>query len=301
MADRVRLGAASQPTLREVLHDAEARRVAVGHFNISDLIGLKAVFEAARTARTPVVIGVSEGERQFIGVRQVAALVASLREQYEWPIYLDADHTHTLAGAVEAAESGFDWVVFDCSTLPFEENVRQTREAVDVLKAIRPSILVEGEIGDIGSGSEIHDSAAAQTRALTTADEAARFVAQTRVDTLAPSVGTAHGMVRAMLAAGEKKRLDIARIQQIKSAANVFLTLHGASGTDGGDLRAAIAAGITIVHFNTEVRIAWRRGLEAALAAHPDDIVPYKVLPTAVDFVKTLVADRLDVLNHPSS
>ena len=94
-----------------------------------------------------------------MGVRQIAAAVESLRDEYDFPIYLNADHTHSLQSAIEAARAGFDWIVFDLSVLPFEESVRQTKAAVKALKAIRPEILVEGEIGDIGSGSEIHDAA----------------------------------------------------------------------------------------------------------------------------------------------
>jgi fructose-bisphosphate aldolase class II len=152
------LGEASMQTLRKILEQAETNRVAVGHFNVSDLVTLKAVFEAAGHLELPVIVGVSEGERRFMGVRQVSALVKSLREAYDFPIFLNADHTHSLPSAMEAAREGFDWIVFDVSTLPFEENVRQTKAAVEALKALRPDILVEGEIGDIGSGSEIHDA-----------------------------------------------------------------------------------------------------------------------------------------------
>ena len=140
--------------LRDVLEQAQKNRVAVGHFNVADLVMLKAVFAAARELKVPVMVGVSEGEREFLGVRQIAALVRSLREEFDCPIFLNADHTHSLAKAVEAARAGFDSIVFDLSALPFAENVRQTKEAIAVLKAINPDILVEGEIGDIGTGSE---------------------------------------------------------------------------------------------------------------------------------------------------
>lgn len=280
-------------TLRNVLQQAETKRVAIGHFNISDLVTLKAVFEAARELHVPVVVGTSEGERQFIGVRQVAAIVKSLREEYDFPIFLNADHTHSLPSAIEAAKAGFDWIVFDVSTLPFEENVRQTKAAVETLKALRPDILVEGEIGDIGSGSEIHDAAPDLQKGLTTPAEAKQFVDETGVDTLAPAVGNMHGMLKSMVRGNTKKRLDIERIRAVKAEARIFMTLHGASGTDDDDLREAIAAGMTVVHINTEVRLAWRRGLDSALAKQPDEIVPYKVLPQALDSVKQVVAARL--------
>jgi len=230
---------------------------------------------------------------EFLGLRQVAALVKSLRDEYDLPIFLNADHTHTLASAMEAARAGVDWIVFDVSTLPLEENIRQTRTAVETLKAIRPEVLVEGEIGDIGSGSEIHDSSPDLRKGLTTPAEAKQFVEETRIDTLAPAVGNMHGMLKSMLAGDTKKRLDIERIRSIKEQTRVFMTLHGASGTDDDDLRRAIAAGITIVHINTEVRIAWRRGMDSALSTHPNEIVPYKILPQAVDSVKEVVTARL--------
>ena len=175
-------------TLREVLSNADETQTAIGHFNISDLVTLRAVSESARQLKVPVLVGVSEGEREFMGIRQVTALVKSLREEFDDPIFLNADHTHSLEKAVEAANAGFDAVVFDLSTLPFDENIKQTRIAVETLKAINPMILVEGEIGDIGSGSEIHDRAPAVSKACTTPEDAKQFVEATGVDVLAPAV-----------------------------------------------------------------------------------------------------------------
>jgi len=275
------------------LKQAETNRVAIGHFNVSDLITLKAVFEAARSLNVPVIVGASEGERQFMGVRQVAAVVGSLREEYDFPIFLNADHTHSLRSALDAAAAGFDSIVFDVSTLPLEENIRQTKTAVEALKAARPDIVVEGEIGDIGSGSEIHDAAPDLSKGLTAPAEAKQFVEETRVDVLAPAVGNMHGMLKSMAVGEIKKRLDIGRIRSIKAESQIYMTLHGASGTDDRDLAEAIAAGITVVHINTEVRLSWRRGLDSALSAQPNEIVPYKILPQVVDAVKSLIAGRL--------
>ena len=293
-------------TLRQVLQQAERKKIAVGHFNVSDQATLKAVFESARDLKLPVIVGASEGERQFMGVRQIAALVRSLREEHDFPIFLNADHTHSLPSAVEAANAGFDWIVFDVSTLPFEENVRQTKVAVESLKSIRTDILVEGEIGDIGSGSEIHDAAPDLLKGLTSPAQAKQFVQETGVDTLAPAVGNMHGLLRSMVAGDTKKRLDIERIRAIKAETRIFMTLHGASGTDDNDLRGAIAAGMTVIHINTEVRLAWRRGLDSALARQPNEIVPYKLLPQVVDSVKQVVTARLALFSgeqraHPAS
>jgi fructose-bisphosphate aldolase, class II len=286
------------PNLRSVLEHAQNDKVAVGHFNIADFVILRAVFASAQDLKVPVIVGLSEGERQFFGVRQIAALVRSLREEFDFPLFLNADHTHTLESAIAAAKAGFDSIVFDLSALPFEENIRQTRAAVETLKGINPAILIEGEIGDIGTGSEIHDAAPDLSKGLTTPEEAKQYVDATGVDVLAPAVGNMHGMLKSMVQGTSKKRLDLERIAQIKHATGALITLHGASGTDDSDLRQAIAAGINVVHINTEVRVAWRKSLDESLAKHRDEVVPYKILPPVVEAVKGVVASRLKLFNR---
>ena len=106
-----------------------------------------------------------------------------------------------------------------------------------------------------------------------------------------------HGMVESMVQGKTKKHLDIERIAQIKKAAGVFLTLHGGSGTDDDDLRKAIAAGINIIHINTELRVAWRRSLEDGLGTEPNQVVPYRILAPVVDSVKQVVSSRLRLFN----
>ncbi len=285
--------------LKSLLEEAQSNGAAVGHFNVSDWILIKAVFASAQELMVPVIVGASEGERAFLGAAQVAALVKSLREEHGFPIFLNADHTHTLDSAIAAAKAGFDSIVFDLSTLPFEENIKQTKEAVEVLKSINPAILVEGEIGNIGTGSEIHDSVPDSSKELTTPEQAKQFVESTGVDILAPAVGNMHGMLQTMVEGGTRKRLDITRIREIKSASESLLTLHGGSGTDDDDFREAIAAGINIIHINTELRIAWRRGLEDAFAQKPGEIVPYKLLPRAEESIKRVVLARLQLFNQP--
>jgi fructose-bisphosphate aldolase, class II len=285
-------------SLREVLGEAAGKGVAIGHFNVADLSMLKGVLAAAAELRVPVLVGASEGERDFFGTRQLAVLVKSLRDEAESPVFLNADHTHSLAKAVEAAKAGFDAIVVDFSASSFEENVRQTREAVHALRGINPAILVEGEIGDIGTGSEIHQETAAPARILSTPEEAKQFVAATSVDVLAPAVGNMHGLFARMVRGEAQKHLDIERIGQIKKATSgLLLTLHGGSGTADEDLRRAIGAGINIVHINTELRLAWRHGLEAGLSRQPSEVVPYKILPAAIDAVRKVALSRLQLFN----
>jgi len=286
-------------TLLSVLQKAQAGRVAVAHFNVSDFLLTKAVVQAAHEANKPVVIGLSQGERDFFGVKQIVALVDSFREELNLPLFLNADHTHSLPKAVEAAKAGFHSVVFDMSSLPFDENIRQTREAIKTLKAINPDFVVEGEIGDIGSGSEIHDVAAAGEKSLTTPEEAQRFVRETGVDVLAPAVGNRHGMSAEMAKGHARKHLNLKRIAEIKEATGSLLTLHGASGTQDEDLQGAIAAGINLIHINTELRVAWRQGLEKGLREMPGEVVPYKLLPPAFEAVKAVAASRIALFTAP--
>lgn len=289
-------------SLREVLADADSRRVAVGHFNISDLGALKAIFAAGRELQLPLLIGVSEGEREFVGVKQAAALIKSLREEYDYPIFLNADHTHSLDKAKEAAMAGFDEIIFDNSSLPMEENIANTKEAVVAIRAINPEIVIEGEIGYIGSNSEIIAAAPANL-ALSTPEEAVKFVTETGVDVLAPAVGNMHGLLAAMAtgaADAERKHLNLDRIATLKAALAAtsckFMTLHGGSGTEDADFVAAAKSGMTIIHVSSELRLAWRRGVEEGLK-DPNEIAPYKLVAPSVVNIQKIVIDRLKLFN----
>jgi fructose-bisphosphate aldolase, class II len=286
----------SKATLRDVLTSFEKQGAALGHFNVADFVLLKAVVAASSDTQLPLIIGASEGEREFFGTRQLAAVVKSERPEVDVPIFLNADHTHSLAKAVEAAKAGFDCVTIDFSALPFDQNVARTRETVQAIKAVNPAILAEGEIGDIGTGSEIKETA--QGGKLSTPEEARQFVQATSVDILAPAVGNMHGMLLSMVEGKAKKHLNIERIAQIKQAAGIFLTLHGGSGTEDEDFRRAIAAGINIIHINTELRVAWRRSLEESLARDPNEVAPYKILQPVVDSVKQVVSSRLRLFHR---
>ena len=292
-------------TLREVLADANAHHVAVGHFNISDLAKLKGIFEGARELQLPILIGVSEGEREFIGVKQVVALIKSLRETYDYPIFLNADHTHSLDKAKEAAAAGFDEIIFDASKLPMDQNIAQTKEAVAAIRAIDPNIVIEGEIGYIGSNSEIVATRPEESLTLSTPEEAVKFVTETGVDVLAPAVGNMHGLLKSMTTGGadaEYKHLNIQRIAELSAAiasagTNAkYMTLHGGSGTEDADFVAAAKAGMTIIHVSSELRLAWRRGVEEGLK-DPNEIAPYKITAPAVTAIQKIVVDRLKLFN----
>lgn len=270
-------------TFREMIVDARAAGKAIGHFNISDSNQFNAVLAAAAAAGRPVVIGVSEGERKFIGVKHAAALVASARADGR-EVYLNADHTYSVELVKEAIDAGFDSVIFDGSHLPLEENIEQTKQAVAYARASGRDVLVEGEIGKIGTSSKLLDHLPDDVDAqLTTAEEAKHFADATGIDLLAPAVGTLHGRLKS----GPMPRINADRIKEIVEATNLPLVLHGGSGSSDDDFRAAVRAGIAIAHINTDIRVAYRKGIEAGLAKNADEIAPYRFLAEGVAGVES--------------
>jgi fructose-bisphosphate aldolase class II len=269
-------------TLREVIEEARDAHRGIGHFNVSDSNQLNAVVEASKNTSLPVIIGASEGERKFFGVKALAAVVASIKAQMD-RTYLNADHTYSFELVKEAIDAGFDAVIFDGSHLSMEENIAQTRAAVAYARASGRDVLVEGEIGRIGTSSKLLDKAPEDIDTeLTTPDDAARFVRETGVDLLAPAVGTMHGRLKS----GPMPRINAQRIEEIREAAGVPLVLHGGSGSTDEDFVAAVKAGISIVHINTDIRIAYRKGIEAGLSKDADEIAPYRFLQPGVDGVR---------------
>lgn len=281
-------------TLRECFEWAAHEKVAIGHFNVSDSTQFHGIVEAAHELGVPVVVGASDGERAFIGAHELIALVRVAQGQ-GMQVFANADHARTIEGATAAIDAGFDSVIFDGTQLSAAENIEKTREVVGYAKVSGRDLIIEGELGYIGSASKLLDDVpdAVLAAALPTPDDAVQFVAATGVSALAPAVGNIHGMLK-----GRKDpalRIDL--IQGIKHAVNVPLVLHGASGNSDEDLRAAIAAGMSMVHINTEIRVAYRRGIEEALAADREEIAPYRYLGAGKEAMKRVVLDRLRLFN----
>jgi fructose-bisphosphate aldolase, class II len=279
-------------TLRECIKNAEEKKVAIGHFNVSDSEAFGAVVEGARELGVPVIIGVTEGEREFIGLESIVSLVKIAREK-GMEIYLNADHTYSVEKAKAAIDAGVDSVIIDKADKPFEENVAATREIVEYARSKGTGILVEAELGFIGQSSKvlesIPDGVSEETQSKP--EDVRRFVEETGVDLFAPSVGNIHGMVKT----GEPK-LNIERIREIRAAVRVPLVLHGASGNSDEDIRAAIEAGISIVHINTELRLAYKEGIIEGLKS--GEIAPYKFMKEGVEDMKKVVIEKLKLFNN---
>jgi fructose-bisphosphate aldolase class II len=283
-------------TLREYIAEAENKKVAIGHFNISDSEGFWAVVAAARALDVPAIIGVSEGERDFIGVEQVAAMVKSAREKLNFPIFLNADHSYSFERVKEAVDAGFDAVIFDGAKLSTEENIATTKRCVEYARSVNPGIIVEAELGYIGQSSKILDAVpeGVSLTNLTTPEEAKKFVEATGVDLFAPAVGNIHGMIRG----GGEPALHPDLVKEIRAACGVPLVLHGGSGTSDDDFKKAISAGISIVHINTELRLAYRNGIRKSLQESPDEIAPYKFMKEPVKEMSQVVEKRLKLFNN---
>lgn len=285
-------------TLKQTVWEAREKKVAVGHFNISNLEALWGIFRAAQGLNVPVIIGVSEGERDFVGVKLVAAAVKSIREEFDYPIYLNADHTYSFERVKEAIDAGFDSVIVDGAKLSFEENVKLTKQCVDYARSSGREVLVEAELGYIGQSSkvldEIPEGVLLDESSLTDPAKAKEFVELTGVDMLAPAVGNFHGMLRG----GVDPKLNIERVKQVSETTGIPLVLHGGSGNSEDDFKQAIANGINIVHINTEIRLAFRDAVKKALQENPDEVAPYKFLKPGMLAVQEVVTNKLKFFNN---
>ena len=279
--------------LKEYIIEPQEGKKSIGHFNISNMEGFWAVVMGAKELNLPVIIGVSEGERDFIGVKEIVAIVKNYREYTGQPVFLNADHTYSFERVKEVVDAGYDAVIFDGTELSFEDNVSITRKCVEYAKSVNPEMLVEAEIGFIGKSSKLLDVVPDGVGKLTSVDEAVSFVKETGVDMLAPAVGNVHGMVK-----GGEPALNITRIKEISEAIRLPLVLHGASGNSEDDIRGAIESGVAIVHINTELRIAFKKGLMLYLQENPDEISPYKYLRGARTAMQKVVEDKLKLFSN---
>ena len=285
-------------TLRECIAEARTKKVAIGHFNFSNLEGLYAIARAAKTLGVPVIVGLSEGEQEAVGIHQAVALVRTIREHWGIDIYLNADHHYSFVTVKEAIDAGFDSVIYDGASHSYEENVTISKQCVDYARQVSAQtgrdIIVEIELGYIGEGSKMRDTIPEGVAVTISPDEAKKFIAQTGADMLAPAVGNFHGMLKV----GSKPRLDINCIAGITRALpDTPLVLHGGSGEDA-DFDAAIEAGIAIVHVNTELRRAYTQALRDYMTNHPEDIAPYKYAANAALAMEAVATDKLRKFNR---
>lgn len=287
-------------SLRSCLVWAKKHGVAIGHFNISNLETLQAIAHTAKALHVPVVIGVSEGERDAIGVAMTRAMVTTIATELNHPIFLNADHTYSFERVKEVIDAGFDSVIIDAAKLSVEENIALTRKCVAYAKSVHvetgKEVLVEGELGYIGQSSKvldkIPDGVGLDPESLTSAEQVKEYVEETKVDLIAPAVGNIHGLIK-----GGNPKLNIERIKEIATASTAGVVLHGASGITLTDLQSAVEAGVIMVHYNTELRVAYTEAQKDFYAKNPEEVTPYKCTIQSVAAVSKVVEEKLKIMN----
>lgn len=290
-------------SLRGYIKEATKHNVAIGHFNFGTMTMLRGILKAAQEAseeidhpfsggKIPIVVGVSEGDRDIFGEIEAVTLVKAMQEIYDYPIFIDADHTHgveSLDGVFRTIDLGYDMVIYDGIAEGYETNLEKTKKVVAYKNDINPECMIEAELGFVGSGSDLKDSIpdGIGPEAMTKPDQAKMFVQATGIDALAPSVGNVHGMVKS-----GNPALDHERIAAVAEAAGVPLVLHGGSGVTDEDFMKAIKSGIRMIHLSTEIRKVYRETMEQQFASDPS-VSPTHYLPACENAVKNLVKQRI--------
>jgi fructose-bisphosphate aldolase class II len=255
---------------------------AIGQFNVSNLETMKAVIAAALKEKSPVIIGTSEGESSFLGLKEAAALARVFKEKGA-SLFLHLDHGKTFDYIKKAVDAGYDSVHFDGSKLPLNENISVTKKVMAYCK--KRGIQVEGEVGSIGGSSTILKEI--PKLSMTEVKEAERFARETNVDSLAVSVGNFHGVS----CLGDPE-IDFLRLKEIsKAVKDTPLVLHGGSGIPGRNIKKAIELGMAKVNVNTDLRVAYTETLRNVLKS--GEIVPYKYMPEVIAKVQKIVEDKI--------
>jgi fructose-bisphosphate aldolase class II len=228
-----------------MLREALVGHYAVGSFNVYNYETIKGVLDASHELEKPVIIALGAKYLENMSLESFVALVRSMASDTEMPVCMHLDHCGDMDIVYRAIKAGFGSVMYDGSALPFAENAAKTKAVCDVAHAC--GVTVEAELGSLAAGEKSHEGTAEDKQVYTDPDAAKEFVAITRVDALAVSVGTVHGLYK-----GEPNvRIDI--LKEINEALGIPLVLHGGSGTPEATIKECIANGITKINVNTEI------------------------------------------------
>lgn len=273
--------------LENVFAYVKDRTCAIGAFNVTESTMFKAVVEAAEELRAPVIVQVSPNEVDFCDIEQYRYFTERLWHS-PMPFVLHYDHGKSFEGCMEAIQAGFTSVMFDGSSLPFEENVACTKEIVRAAHAV--GVTVEGEVGTIG---ETIDFASGDVKSLVYSDpdQAERFATETGVDALAVSIGTVHGLVPAGYT--PVIRLDV--LERIVARVHVPLVMHGGSGMPAEQVAKACRSGISKVNVSSEFKRAYYESVARVVADDPSAASPTKIARQAVEEVKTIVKSKIEL------
>jgi fructose-bisphosphate aldolase, class II len=293
-----------------ILTAARAGKYGVGAFNTNNLESTQAILEVAESTKSPVILQISEGARKYAGTETLAHMIADMASRVSVPVAIHLDHGSSFESCKTAIDAGFTSVMIDASHDVFEENIRITKEVVEMAHA--RGVTVEAELGRLG-GIEEHVDVSAEDAFLTDPAEALEFVQRTGIDYLAVAIGTSHGAYKGK----GRPFIDHPRIEKIASLTPIPLVMHGASGVpdwliarfkaSGGeigdaagihdeDVTRACANGVGKVNIDTDLRLAMTTALREVINANPKEFDPRKLFTPAKDLMKKVAEHRMHVL-----
>lgn len=276
-------------TLKYYFAKAKKEKFAIGAFNFSDWSQVRGIVAAAVNLKAPIILNTSEGESKFVGLEEAVAMKKALVKKYNVPIFLNLDHGKSFEYLKEAILAGYDMVHFDGSKLSLEENIKITKKVVAFAK--KKGLVVEGEVGRFGTdASRVYQEKFEIKEAdLTKASEAKQYTDTAKVDLLAVSVGTFHGID----ITGVSPNIRLDRLKEISHIVTLPFALHGGSGTPEKDIKEAISMGICKININTDTRMAFSGRLRKMLDINKEEITPYKYLLEPIDAVKKVIEEKI--------
>ncbi len=256
----------------------------VGAFNVHTLEMLQAVVEAAEETRSPLIIQSTVGTVKHLGPDYIAAAANVAADRSSVPIALHLDHCSDFGTIMQCIRAGYTSVMIDASHDPFDKNVEQTRKVVEAASAV--GVNVEAELGRVGG---VEDDIVVDERdaLLADPDECAKFVELTGVHTLAPAIGTAHGIYKG------DPNIDFGRIGRIAAKVPVPLVLHGGSGIPEDQVRRAVSLGMSKMNVATELRIVFSDAIKEVFAKNPDENDPRKYMVPAKQALKAAAIEKM--------
>jgi len=267
---------------------------AVGAFNIDNQETLIAVCQAAQTKKSPVLVEVSHGEVQALGLDNIRDMVDNYIEQYGIEMYVNLDHSPSVEAAKRGIDAGFEFIHIDISQArkdaSEEEIINETRQVVEYAKFT--GALVESEPHYFGGGSNLFHGGIDYEeirKTFSTPEGAKHFVEATGVDTFAAAIGNLHGKYDV------PKVLNIDLLRQIRNAIDCNISLHGGSGTPGHFFEEAAKVGVGKVNINTDLRITFRTMLEKVLKENPDEYAIVKLMPQVYGAVQEVIEDKIEM------
>ena len=266
---------------------------AVGAFNIDNQETLIAIARAAQKTNSPVLVEVSQGEVEALGLENVRDMVDNYREEYGIEIYLNLDHSPTVEACKRAIDAGYEFIHIDISQAnhdaPLEEIVAKTKEVVDYAKFT--GALVESEPHYFAGGSNVHDEGIDYEeikKTFSTPEGAKEFVDATGIDTFAAAIGNLHGKYNV------PKQLDIELLGRIRAAIDCQISLHGGSGTPLHFFEEAAHNGVSKININTDMRVVFRDSLEKVLRENPTEYAVVKLMPQVYEAVQAVVEEKIN-------